>query len=108
MTAPLISISLRAMSPVYPLDAVESRTFTMRDFALDGGAVLPEVQIAYELYGTLAHDARNAVLLTHGFTSHQHMAGRYCRGGAPPGLDEGTPGNWPQLVGPGLAIDTER
>ena len=36
------------------------------------------------------------------------MAGRYRDGCAPPGLDEGTPGNWPQLVGPGLAIDTDR
>jgi homoserine O-acetyltransferase len=92
----------------HPLDAVEAKTFIERDFALDGGAVLPELRIAYELYGTLAPDGRNAVLLTHGFTSHQHMAGRYRDGGAPPGLDERTPGNWPQLVGPGLAIDTDR
>ena len=70
--------------------------------------MLPELQIAYEVYGTLAPGGRNAVLLTHGFTSHQHMAGRYREGCAPPGLDAGTPGNWPQLVGPGLAIDTDR
>jgi homoserine O-acetyltransferase len=92
----------------HPLDAVEAQTFTQRDFALAGGTVLPELRIAYEAYGTLAADARNGVLLTHGFTSHQHMAGRYRDGCAPPGLDEGTPGNWPQLVGPGLAIDTDR
>ena len=91
-----------------PLDAVEAKTFTLRDFALDGGAVLPELCIAYETYGKLAPEGRNAVLLTHGFTSHQHMAGHYRAGHAPPGLDEATPGNWPLLVGPGLAIDTER
>jgi len=92
----------------HPLDAVEARIFRVRDFALDGGEVLPELHIAYETYGTLAPDGRNGVLLTHGFTSHQHMAGRYREGCAPPGLDAGTPGNWPQLVGPGLAIDTDR
>jgi homoserine O-acetyltransferase len=91
-----------------PLDAVEAKIFAARDFALDSGAVLPELRIAYEAYGTLAPHGRNAVLLTHGFTSHQHMAGRYREGCAPPGLDEGTPGNWPQLVGPELAIDTDR
>ena len=92
----------------HPLDAVEAQRFTTREFALDSGALLTELQIAYEAYGTLAPGGRNAVLLTHGFTSHQHMAGRYREGCAPPGLDAGTPGNWPQLVGPGLAIDTDR
>jgi homoserine O-acetyltransferase len=92
----------------HPLDAVEAKTFHARDFALDSGDSLPELRIAYEAYGTPAADRRNVVLLTHGFTSHQHMAGRYREGCAPPGLDAGTPGNWPQLVGPGLAIDTDR
>ena len=40
---------------------------------------MPEVTLAYETYGTLAPDGRNAVLLTHGYTSSQHMAGRYRR-----------------------------
>lgn len=89
------------------LDAVESRTFEARDFALDAGAVLPELRIAYETYGALGHDSRNAVLLTHGYTSHQHQAGRYRKGHAPPGLDEHTVGTWEGLVGPGRAIDTD-
>jgi homoserine O-acetyltransferase len=38
--------------------------------------VLPEMALAYETYGTLAPDGRNAVLITHGFTSSHHMAGR--------------------------------
>jgi len=92
----------------HPLDAIEAKTFTTRDFALDSGAVLPELRIAYETYGGLAPDGGNAVLLTHGFTSHQHMTGHYRAGCAPPGLDESTPGNWPLLVGPGSAIDTDR
>ena len=61
---------------------------------------MPEVTIAYETYGTLAPDGRNAVLLTHGYTSGQHMAGRSGANGAE--------GSWDGLVGPGKAIDTDR
>ena len=64
---------------------------------------MPEITLAYETYGTLAPDGRNAVLLTHGYTSSQHMAGRYA------GADRnGAEGSWDGLVGPGKAIDTDR
>ena len=79
---------------------VQKRTFVTRDFKLESGAVLPELTLAYETYGTLAPDGRNAVLLTHGYTSSQHMAGRYGENGAE--------GSWDGLVGPGKAIDTDR
>ena len=79
---------------------VQKRTFITRDFKLESGAVLPELTLAYETYGTLAPDGRNAVLLTHGYTSSQHMAGRYGENGAE--------GSWDGLVGPGKAIDTDR
>ena len=91
-----------------PLDAIEARTFELPPLTLACGQVLRGARLAYETYGALQADGRNAVLLTHGFTSHQHMAGRYREGCAPPGLDAGTAGNWPQLVGPRLAIDTDR
>jgi homoserine O-acetyltransferase/O-succinyltransferase len=83
-------------------DALKRReaTFTIKDFKLESGAVMPEVTIAYETYGTLAPDGRNAVLLTHGYTSGQHMAGRDGANGAE--------GSWDGLVGPGKAIDTDR
>ncbi len=38
------------------------------------GAVLPGVELAYVSYGTLAPDGRNAVLLTHGYTSSHLFA----------------------------------
>jgi homoserine O-acetyltransferase len=79
---------------------VQKRTFTTKDFKLESGTVMPEVTIAYETYGTLAPDGRNAVLLAHGYTSSQHMAGRYGENGAE--------GSWDGLVGPGKAIDTDR
>ena len=75
-------------------------TFKIKDFKLESGTVMPEVTIAYETYGTLAPDGRNAVLLTHGYTSGQHMAGRAGANGAE--------GSWDGLVGPGKAIDTDR
>ena len=35
--------------------------------------------LAYETYGRLAPDGRNAIRVTHGFTSGQHMAGKDAR-----------------------------
>lgn len=75
-------------------------TFTTKDFKLASGTVMPDVTIAYETYGTLAPGGRNGVLLTHGYTSSQHMAGRDGANGAE--------GSWDGLVGPGKAIDTDR
>jgi homoserine O-acetyltransferase len=109
--------STAARSPALPataaanasgIDNVESRIFTIRDFALECGKVLPEATIAYETYGRLDATGRNAVLLAHGFTSSHHAAGRYAAGKAPRGLLEHEPGWWEALVGPGRAIDTDR
>jgi homoserine O-acetyltransferase/O-succinyltransferase len=79
---------------------VQKATFTAKNFKLVSGTAMPEITIAYETYGTLAPDGRNAVLLTHGYTSSQHMAGRAGANGAE--------GSWDGLVGPGKAIDTDR
>jgi homoserine O-acetyltransferase len=83
------------------IDAVVKLTWTTRDFPLESGEVLPELTLAYETYGRLAPDGRNAILIAHGFTSSQHAAGKY----AP--TDE-TAGWWDGLIGPGKAIDTNR
>jgi homoserine O-acetyltransferase len=87
------------------LDKVRRQVFTAKSFHLESGVVMPEIVIAYETYGTLAPDGRNAVLLTHGYTSSQHMAGRYADSG---GVPAGAEGSWDGLVGPGKAIDTDR
>lgn len=88
-------------APTRDLGPVEDRFFTLRDFRLTHGAVMPEAVIAYETYGCLAPDGRNAVLLTHGFTGSHHFAGRNPANG-------GQPGSWDALVGPGKPIDTDR
>jgi homoserine O-acetyltransferase/O-succinyltransferase len=99
---PLASVLIgRAVRAEGELLKVQKRTFTTKDFKLVSGTVMPDVTIAYEAYGTLAPDGRNAVLLTHGYTSSQHMAGRY-------GEKDGAEGSWDGLVGPGKAIDTDR
>ena len=42
----------------------DRKRFTLgRPFALEGGGVLPELTLAYETWGTLAPDGRNAVLV---------------------------------------------
>jgi homoserine O-acetyltransferase/O-succinyltransferase len=87
------------------LDKVQKKVFSAKSFHLESSVVLPEIVIAYETYGTLAPDGRNAVLLTHGYTSSQHMAGRYAESG---GVPTGAEGAWDGLVGPGKAIDTDK
>ncbi|HEX3862031.1 MAG TPA: alpha/beta fold hydrolase [Stellaceae bacterium] len=83
------------------LGQVDSKIFTIHDFRLANGTVMPEVKIAYEAYGTLAPNGRNAVLITHGYTSTHHAAGRNPANGNALGW-------WDGLIGPGKAIDTDR
>src|SRR3984957_20976040 len=63
------------------------------------GGTLREARLAYVTYGTLAPDGRNAILLTHGYTS-SHL---FADGGA-----AASEGSWAEVVGPGRAIDTNR
>ena len=81
--------------------AVEDQSFVIHNFHLQNGAVMPEVKIAYETYGKLAPDGRNAVLITHGYTSTHHAAGRNSANGYQLGW-------WDGLIGPGKAIDTDK
>jgi len=83
------------------LGTVRTERFTFADLPLAAGGHLPEVTLAYETYGRLAADGRNAVLVTHGFTSSHHAAGRNPE-------NDGAPGWWDGLIGPGKAIDTDR
>jgi homoserine O-acetyltransferase len=83
------------------VDRIAKQTWSTREFKLEGGEVLPGLTLAYESYGRLAPDGRNAVLVTHGFTSSQHAAGRH----APADVAAGW---WDGLIGPGKAIDTDR
>ena len=79
--------------------AAPSNRFTIRDFRLHSGIVLPTATIAYKTLGTLSPARDNAVLITHGNTSGPQMID--------PGGSTGE-GSWSELVGPGKAVDTDR
>lgn len=98
----------RAAAPADPLAGVEARIARIGDLVLESGRVLPDVAIAYETHGRLNAAGDNAVLITHGYTSSQHAAGRYAPGGAPPGVPEDHPGSWSLMIGPGRPIDPAR
>lgn len=63
------------------------------------GGLLPDVELTYETWGTLAADGSNAVLVLHALTGDAHVAAHE---------EDPTPGWWDALVGPGRAVDTDR
>ncbi len=72
-----------------------------RPLALESGEHLESVTVAYETWGELNESASNAVLVLHALTGDSHVAGE-----AGPG--HVSAGWWDGVVGPGLAIDTDR
>src|SRR5579883_2563328 len=81
------------------MSETQDANFSIADFRLTSGVVMPKVTIAYCTRGKLAADGRNAVLVTHGYTSSHRM------------IQSGTSsseGSWSTLVGPGAPIDTDR
>src|SRR5580698_3157145 len=81
------------------MTGITHANFTFHDFRTSGGEILPEVTLAYVARGTLAPDGRNAILITHGYTSGPRMI--------EPGQGS-SEGAWTTLVGPGAPIDTDR
>ena len=71
-----------------------------RPFALESGAILPELDIAYETYGTLSPAGDNAILIEHALSGDAHAAF----------FHEGDkkPGWWDLMIGPGKAFDTDK
>ncbi len=83
-------------------DPVGHRRFVaVGTLPLERGGELPDVQLAYETWGELAPDGRNAVLVLHALTGDSHVLG-------PEGPGHPTPGWWEPVVGPGRALDTDR
>ncbi|MBA4607638.1 homoserine O-acetyltransferase [Aeromicrobium sp. Marseille-Q0843] len=62
------------------------------DLTLEGGEVLPRLEVAYDTWGEFTGD--NAVLVLHALTGDSIVAG--------------SDGWWNEVVGPGLGIDTDR
>jgi homoserine O-acetyltransferase len=74
--------------------------FGVTPLPLDSGHALDDLQIAYQTYGTLDANKRNAILVCHALTGDQHVANIH--------PVTGKPGWWQAMVGPGRPIDTDR
>lgn len=103
MTAPTApAVTMRASGAWSPRQGAGDRLFhDIGDLELESGAVLPDVTVAYETWGTLDADAGNAVLVLHALTGDSHVRG-------PADAAHPTPGWWEEMVGPGCPIDTDR
>ncbi len=79
---------------------VETQIASFPGLSLDCGTTLLKVDVVYETYGTLNTDRSNAILVLHAFSGDAHAAGI--------SKETGQPGWWAQMIGPGLAFDTDR
>ena len=83
-------------------DPVAGRRFVaVGGLRTESGANLPAVRIAYETWGTPNARRDNGVLVLHALTGDAHLTG-------PPAPGQPTAGWWEGIVGPGLAIDSDR
>ncbi|GAA4665459.1 homoserine O-acetyltransferase MetX [Frondihabitans cladoniiphilus] len=83
-------------------DPVGDRLFvTLPDLLLESGETLPRPRIAYETWGERASDDSNVLLVLHALTGDSHVIGDAGNG-------HPTAGWWGGIVGPGLAVDTDR
>ncbi len=78
---------------------VEANTVRFDSLALDNGATLAPVDVAYETYGALNAAKTNAILVLHAFSGDAHAAGI--------SHETGKPGWWDNMIGPGKAFDTD-
>ena len=93
---------------------VETRFFTFGSesdpFVCESGDTLPEVTVAYEIYGELNESRDNAILLFHALTGSQHAAGvnesvPHVEGRW---TDEMHTGWWDDYIGSGRALNTDK
>ncbi|MBX6375331.1 MAG: homoserine O-acetyltransferase [Acetobacteraceae bacterium] len=86
---------------VAPFPVVDHQRVVFPDgLALDCGAVVRPLVVAYRTYGRLNADRTNAVLVCHALTGDQYVAETH--------PVTGRPGWWENVVGPGRPIDTDR
>jgi homoserine O-acetyltransferase len=83
-------------------DPIGNRKFSeVFDLETESGEKLLGARLAYESWGELNQDASNAVLVLHALTGDSHAIGNAGDGHA-------TAGWWNGIIGPGLAIDTDK
>ncbi len=79
---------------------VETQHVQFDSLSLDCGTTLAPVEVAYQTYGALNEDKSNAILILHAFTGDAHAAGI--------SPENGKPGWWDSMIGPGKGFDTDR
>lgn len=87
-----------ALAPFQRLE--HQREIFADGLALDCGAVVAPLAVAYRTYGRLNAARSNAVLVCHALTGDQYVAERHPL--------TGKPGWWEAVVGPGRPVDTDR
>jgi homoserine O-acetyltransferase len=102
------------------IGVVETQYIDLPDpLALESGATLHPVRIAYETYGTLSPARDNVILICHALSGDAHAAGLSEAGPAAGTRDgfaaedrDGKAGQalgwWDGMIGPGKAFDTDR
>lgn len=80
------------------IDARDGQT-TLPALLLQNGITLPRFSVRWRSWGRLNAARDNAVLVCHHFSGNRHAAGPD---------EDGQPGFWDAIIGPGRAIDTER
>jgi homoserine O-acetyltransferase/O-succinyltransferase len=83
-------------------DPAGDRQFApLSNLTLESGRVLNNYRIAFETWGELDHEHTNAILILHGLTGDSHASGAASE-------EHPTDGWWKHIIGPGLAIDTNK
>ena len=86
---------------IAPLPEVAHQAAIFPDgLALDCGAVVAPLTVAYRTYGTLNAAGSNALLICHALTGDQYVAENH--------PITGKPGWWENIIGPGKPLDTDR
>jgi homoserine O-acetyltransferase len=84
---------------------VRPQSFTFaepaEEMTLEGGQKFGPITLAYETYGRLDREARNAVMVFHALSGNSHAAGVYSE-------NDEKPGWWDNMIGPGKGIDTDK
>src|SRR5690625_2539744 len=74
-------------------------TVSIGELHFETGGYLPNVELAYETWGTLNDSKTNAILIQHALTGDSHVASSQLAPEA---------GWWENIVGPGKPIDTNK
>lgn len=89
------------MSPAPSPAPSRKHTAVVGDLRTESGELINDVRMSYQTWGRLNEKGDNAVLVLHALTGDSHVVGEV-------GPGQPTSGWWPDLIGPGCPIDTDK